>query len=249
VWIAALLGGGIYYALHGHATVREQTTIVDAQPVVDHAIADVVNAAGPGPVDAITGFTRIGPCSITPVRRGFEYQRTVTLYTKAGAEQSLLDAIAAKLPARYGASASAKPVASLYADAGDFVAVNGSKKGPGAVFVRATTGCRPMGGSPTSVPSPASPSREISAVLSTLGAHPMSLARNQVACGNGRLIVTDTAMVAPSEAPRSLSDAIGKLSPSPVASTDNLFVYRSDKTDVVVAKDIDGLLISSTTRC
>src|SRR5262245_31134553 len=52
LWIVGLLVGAVYYSKHGRATVREQTTIASAKPVVDRAIADVVTAAGSGPVVA-----------------------------------------------------------------------------------------------------------------------------------------------------------------------------------------------------
>jgi hypothetical protein len=249
IWVAVLLAGGLYYSFHGKATVRGQTTITQAQPVVDRAIADVVSASGSGPVVALSGFNRIGTCSVTPVRSGFTYQRTVTLYAAPGSESSLLTALALRLPSRYHAKSSTAPVASLYADAGDFVAVIGAEKSPGQVLVRATTGCRAMGGQPTSVGPPSAPSANIASVLSALGVHASGLARTQVVCGNGRILVTDTATVPPSEVPGPLSDAASRLSTSPAISTDNLFAYRSGKSDVVAVESAGGLTISSTTRC
>ena len=66
------------YALHGEPSVREQTTIGNARPVVDRAIVDVVAAAGAGPVVAVSGFDRVRSCKITPVRSGVEFRRDVT---------------------------------------------------------------------------------------------------------------------------------------------------------------------------
>lgn len=248
-WVAVLLAGALYYSFHGKATVRGQTTITQAQPVVDRAIADVVNATGSGPVVAISGFTRIGACSITPLRGGFTYQRTATLYAAPGSESSILAAIALRLPSRYHAESATAPVVSLYADAGDFVAVNGAEKSPGQVLIRATTGCRTMGGQPTSVGPPSAPSADIASALSAFGVHASSLARTQVVCGNGRILVTDTATVPPSDLPGPLSDAASKLSTSPAISTDTVFAYRSAKSDVVALESAGGLTISSTTRC
>ena len=111
VWIAALVIGGGWYALHGKPSVREQTTIGNARPVVDRAIVDVVAAAGGGPVVAVSGFDRIKTCKITPVRSGAEFRRVVDLYTSPGTESAILHMIASGLPARYHARAgsSGKP--------------------------------------------------------------------------------------------------------------------------------------------
>jgi hypothetical protein len=106
-----------------------------------------------------------------------------------------------------------------------------------------------MGGRPTSVGAPSAPSTDIAAALAALGMQSPKLARTQVACGNGRLIVTDSAFVPSSQVPGPLSDAASGLSNSPVISTDNLFAYHSAKSDVAIVKNVGGLTISSTTRC
>jgi hypothetical protein len=248
-WVAVLLAGALYYSFHGQDTVRGQTTITQAQPVVDRAIADVVHAAGPKPVIAISEFNRVSSCSITPLRKGFNYQRTVTFYGAPGAEASLLRAIAAGLPARYVAKASGTQTVSLYADAGDFVAVSGTRMSPGQVLVRASTGCRTMGGDPTSVEPPSTPSADISDALSALPLKDPTLARTQVACSNGHVLVTDSATMRADHATGALDAAAGRLSTNPVLRTDNVFAYRTAKSDVVVLETPHGVTVTSTTRC
>jgi hypothetical protein len=246
VWLLALLVGAIYYSKHGTATVREQTTVSAARPVVDRAVADVVTAAGSGPIVTISDFAKTENCSITPVRSGVAYARSVTLYTKPGTEATVLKTIAARLPERYHASVGTKP-ASLYADAGEFVGVIGTVKSPGQIQVRAVTGCRSIGDPLPTAASAASPAPEIATVLSTLGVQAGSVTRTAVSCPDGGVIATDTATVPTTQVPGPLKDA--KLSAAPLTATDDLYVYRSSATDVVVRQSASGLSVAATTRC
>jgi len=154
-WGLLLAGTGIWYSLHGRPTAREQTTVARAEPVATQAIEDVVRAAGPSVVPAVSGFTKVADCSVTPARGGADYQRVVSLYTPSGTEAALLDRIAAGLPARYHAAAYHSPggaVHTLTADAGYYVAVTGSVLSAGLVSVRADTGCRTLGHQPAGDP-------------------------------------------------------------------------------------------------
>ena len=246
LWIVGLLIGAVYYAKHGRPTVREQTTIVSARPVVDRAIADAVTAAGTGPVIAVSDYAKTGSCRVTPVRGGSEYARTLTLATPPGTESALLKTIATGLPKSYRASADDKAT-TMYADAGDFVGVLGTVKTPGQVQIRAVTGCRPMGGS---VPLPASAVTElpeITAAEQALGVQAGSVTRTQVACPDGGVIATETATVPTSQVPGPLRNA--KLSAAPTVAADNLYAYRSTAADVLVRQSASGLTISATTRC
>src|SRR5215813_11295841 len=54
-WALVLLVG-VWYALNGRPTIREQTTVAQAQATVDRAITQVVQAARPVAVPAITGY-------------------------------------------------------------------------------------------------------------------------------------------------------------------------------------------------
>ncbi|HKS97943.1 MAG TPA: hypothetical protein VJT31_00305, partial [Rugosimonospora sp.] len=138
-WALLLLGTGLWYALHGEPTVRDQTTIAQAQPRVDEAVGTVLAAAGTGPVAAVSGFQKASDCAVTPVRAGARYQRSVLLYTAVGGEGELLSTIAAGLPPRYHARVDRS---GLVADAGYYVLVTGDAPQPGVVRVIAATGCR-----------------------------------------------------------------------------------------------------------
>jgi hypothetical protein len=157
-WGLLLTAGGIWYSFHGRPTAREQTTVAEAQPVVDRAIGIVVRAAGPAAVPAVFGFDKVSDCSVTPLRGGVTYERALWLFTPAGGEADLLDRIAQALPERYNAQTH-RPVGggspTFTADAGLFVAVRGSVPVPGLVVIRAGTGCRTLGHQPAADPTAA----------------------------------------------------------------------------------------------
>ncbi|HKD96339.1 MAG TPA: hypothetical protein VKB69_01940, partial [Micromonosporaceae bacterium] len=129
VWAVAVVVAAAIYSLHGRPTVREQTSVGNARPVVDAAVADVVSAAGPGPVVAVSGFASVGSCRITAARSGASFGRTVDVYTAPGGEPALLRRIVAGLPARYHAKVTGAATG-LYADAGDYVALVGTVPAP-----------------------------------------------------------------------------------------------------------------------
>ena len=247
LWILVLVAGAVYYSRHGQATIRQQTTISSGRPVVDRAVVDVVTAAGSDPLISMSDFAKVANCSITPVRSGAEYSRSIMLYAPPGSESTVLKTIADGLPARYRATSAAKPTPSLYADAGDFVAVLGSVKGPGQIQVRAVTGCRPLGDKLPAAASVEAPAPEVASVLNALGLQAGSIARTQVSCPDGGALVTDSATVPSSQVAGPLKDV--KLSPAPTVATDDLYAYRSSVADVVVRESITGLIVTATTRC
>ncbi len=154
VWALVLAVGGVWYALHGRATAREQTTVASARPVVDIAIANVVRAAGSAAVPAVFGFEKVADCKVTPIRGGARYARELWLFVPADGTGALLDRLAAGLPGSYHAKAY-HAAHTLAADAGHFVAVDAAVLAPGLVSVKADTGCRPVGPEPAADPTTA----------------------------------------------------------------------------------------------
>ncbi len=248
----ALLVAGVIYARDGKPTVRGQTTIVGAEPVVDRAILAVATAAGAGSGDAARRLRRrsatatsrrCAPASTTP--------RTITFYTAPGTESTLLRTIATGLPRSYDAASGPGAILDLHADAGDYVGVVGAGPAPGVIEIRADTGCREAGGAIQSLPAPGSTAlAPTQAVLATLGVQPTSTSQAQITCADGTSTMRTAAVhVAPGQVPGPLGAALASLAPKPVASTANLFAYRSGATDVVATQDSDGLTVSATTRC
>jgi hypothetical protein len=188
-WVLVLLVGAVWWALRGSPTVREQTTIGQAQSTVDKAVSLVLAAAGPDAVPAITGYDQVDSCSITPVRRGERYDREVWLATPPGTEPDLLRRIAQALPPGYHATVATATTADssrLSADAGDYVAVTGAVDRPGLVQVSAATGCRPLGHRPAADPSgtpSASDRAAVDSALAAFGITPVRWATHRLPCG------------------------------------------------------------------
>jgi hypothetical protein len=247
-WALVLLGSGIWYSFHGAHTVREQTTIAQSAPVVDEAAARVLAAAGTGPVAMIGGFTSTGGCDVTPVRRGEEWARGVRFATPVGTEPALLQRIGDGLPARYDARVhTGTKATTLYADAGDYVAISGAVESPGLVKVLVTTGCRPVGHQPAADPASAPDGPERTAVttlLSALGATPANWAVHDLSCGpaGGGSVRTVTA-TAPTPS-GGLAPAAGS---GTVVRTDELVAARSGAVATIVRGDTDTVTVSATT--
>jgi hypothetical protein len=251
VWAVLLLVGGILYALHGRPSVREQTTIGNARPVVDRAIVDVVTAAGGAPVVAVSGFQRISSCSITPVRSGVEYKRAVDLYVSPGSEAAVLDTIARGLPHNYGASAGTAGTLTFYADAGDYVAVTGTVAAPGQIRIQALTGCRPATGADAAEPPAPANSPQLAAMgpaVAALGAPPPSAVTvADLACPSGTMRTVQATLAG--SAPKSLATTLGQLSTAPAAASPATFAYRNGPVDLVVHTHDGTVTITATTRC
>ena len=255
VWIVALVIGGGWYALHGEPSVREQTSIGNARPVVDRAIVDVVAAAGGGPVVAVSGFDRVKSCKITPVRSGAEFRRVVDLYTSPGSESAILHMIASGLPARYHAHAGSSARLTLDADAGDYVAVDGTVPAPGLIRIEADTGCRQDSGATVGEPSPAAGSPSAAAlapVLGALGRPAVSYATvADLACPSGGSLRSVQAALPPGSAPASLATTLRTLAATPAAASRTTYAFRSGAVDVVTVANptSHAVTVTATTRC
>jgi hypothetical protein len=253
IWAVVIVVGGAWYALHGRPSVREQTTIGEARSVVDRAVVDVVNAAGGAPVVSVSGFVRIDSCRITPLRSGASYRRVVDLYTSPGTESTILHTIAARLPTRYHGQATAGRKPTLYADAGDYVAVRGSVPAAGVVEVAAVTGCRQDSGAGVNEPAPGSATvAALTPVLRALG-HPAAAMATvaSLACpGGGRLDAVE-ATLPPGSAPTSLAAALAGASANPVASGPAVYAFRDGAVDVVARTDsgTHAVTVTATSRC
>jgi hypothetical protein len=239
VWALILLGTGIWYSFRGSPTVRDQTTIAKAQPHVDMAVAKVLAAAGTEPVPAVSGFDKTGDCSVTPVRAGAQYQRSVRLYTAEGGERDLLRRVAEGLPQSYRAKVRS---GSLVADAGYYVLVTGSVEQPGVVKIVASTGCRTVGGSLASdpdAPPPAGDRAAIDPVLAALGAGTVQWHTHRLPCG----VRTVEAVVG--AAARSLRAALPAA--GAVVSGDDVYAFRDGAAAVGARRAGDTVTVTATT--
>jgi hypothetical protein len=242
-----------YAVRRGEPTVRAQTSIAQALPAVDRAIADVVAAAEPtGAVAEIGGYREIsGRCTITAVRDGARYERVAHLYVPVGRESALLTGIAARLPRDYDAQVRRSGYLPFTADAGDYVALQGGISGPGEVRLAADTGCRPLTG-PVSEPRPSPPAGNRAPVEAVLAALKVSDARwqtHRVGCVRGGSVVTvraDGRAGAPVPSP---ADALRAIAPGAIVTRPDLYVYRSGPAGVVVRTGTGVVTVAATTGC
>jgi hypothetical protein len=249
-WIVLLAALAVQAARHDPPTVRGQTTIDQALPTVDRAVADLTVAAEASDVVVeITGYRRVsGKCTITTARPGTRYERAVYLYVSAGQEPNLIDRIRTGLPRRYDTTVTRTARRELTADAGDFVAVRGGIVGPGQVRISADTGCRP-GGGPGRGPHPAVDQRPVDAALAVLHVPAADRRTASIGCPRGGAITTDEADGPTGSAPASLPDALTGGTPEPVVAQPTLYAYRSGPVGVVV-RTHDGIVtVTATAGC
>jgi hypothetical protein len=253
-WALFLAGAGAWSAFRDPPTAREQTTVQQALPTVDAAIAEVAAAAGGDVVAAVGGYRAVGgACEITSARDGARYERVVLLFTPPGTEPALLERVADRLPDRYDARVQrtgGRPRA-FAADAGDFVTVRGSVGGEGEVRVAADTGCRPLAGAVTE-PQPASAEANrapVQAVLDALKITPREWGVHRVDCPRGGALWTVEAIGAPGAGPASFVDTVRPAPAAPLVARPELYVYRSGPTGLVLRRAGDAVIVSATTGC
>src|SRR4051812_46619667 len=106
-WILVVAGLGVRSVRNDPPTVPEQREIAQALPVLERATGAVLAAATAGNDRAVVlGDLRAArDCTITPVRRGVEATRDVTVYVAADRALNVLEEIAAALPDGYRAEA------------------------------------------------------------------------------------------------------------------------------------------------
>ncbi len=239
-WALVLVVTGVWYSFHGSPTVRDQTTVAQAEPRVDDATGKVLAAAGADAVPAVSGYDKTGDCDLTPVRLGARYQRSVRLYTPVGEEAALLDRVAKGLPAAYHATVRGR---SLVADAGYYVALTGGVEQPGVVRVVASTGCRAIGHEPAadaSAPPAPGDRAAIDPVLAALGAGTVQWRTHVLPCG----VRTVEAVVSSGAGPLR-----GTLHPAGIAvvSRDDVYAYRDGAAAVAAQRGAGTVTVTATT--
>ncbi|GGM13177.1 hypothetical protein [Micromonospora yangpuensis] len=233
-------------------TVREQRTLAQAGPMVDRAVGEIVAAAGDVPV-VLLGPDRLDRgCRITPFDDGATLRRTVELLVASDSElRPLLERIAAGLPADYRAGVRVSDRGlRLYADAGEFVTVEGEPSGPGRLRLTADTGCRPVGGDLPPAASPAGPQDgALLKALTALGEQaPVPREVLTAACpGGDRQVRTVRAETGPGPDP---TVALAPLASDAVLlETPEVYAYRSGPTTVVAERLDDRVRLAATTGC
>jgi hypothetical protein len=273
-WALVLVGGIAWAGQRGEPTAREQTTVARAASIVDSAAAELATAATADglAVVAVSPFERAAGCSVTVLRDGARYQRTVTALVAPGTEQALLERVGARLPARYQARVRTGAVPRLVADAGMFVGVTGVVNAPGLVrFVIDTGTCRPEGGPVSRLvmvgtpPVAAIQRSAVAALLVRLGVSAERWSTVRVACADGKTLTTVEAVGGAGALPgldtqqhvlASVVDAaLGQPSMdrpavgTVVVGTPELFAYRAATSGVGVRVADGHPVITATSVC
>jgi len=251
VWLL-VVGLSAWWGLtHADPTDRDQTTVAEARPVVDEAIARVaatVTADGTGVV-AVSSFERMASCEISVVRDGERYRRGLVAVVPPGSEAELLARVADALPDAYRAGVRRGGEPRLNADAGFWVQLTGSVSGPGEVRFLADTGdCRPAGDVDAADPTPSVPADAVAEVLSRLDQGTGTRTSASVSCVDGGQLGTVEVRVDPY--PGDLDVALADLEPTTVVvQSPRLYAYRSGNTQVAVRAHDDVTIITATTGC
>ncbi len=256
VWVVVLAAGIGWAVSRGEPTGRDQTTVAQALPVVDRAVAEIVGAAtmDGNAVAAISGFDRVGDCRVTVLRRGERYQRTVTVVVTPGTEEALIERVGARLPQAYGVHVARSR---LVADAGFWVQVTGSVISKGQVrFVADTGACRETGQLPADAVNDAvhdegasaAGRAEITKVLARLSLTAASWRTHQASCPDGAALTTVEAVSADGIEPGAFDQLLtgqGKV----VVATPDAFAYSAGTNAVAVRHDADHVVITATRGC
>ncbi|GIJ48634.1 hypothetical protein Val02_55200 [Virgisporangium aliadipatigenens] len=251
VWAVLLLVLAVWSAQHGRPTVREQTTIVQALPVVDRAIAAVVTAAsGDEVVVSVTGFGRTRARCAAGNRDGESYSRVAMLYTRPGTEGALVERIAKALPGSYDVGVRhAGDLHSLHGDAGFYVKLAGTTVGAGELRFSADTGCRVPGGDVPGDPAvddaPAALRTAAEAAVGRVGAVPAERKAFHLKCPDGGTAWTvevsgGGATVLDGARPDAATEVIGR---------EKVAAYRDGGTGVALRLRDDRVVATAGTGC
>jgi hypothetical protein len=249
-WAIVLAAVAYASVRRGDATVRDQSNLTEARPVVDRAVGELAAAAGSAVVLHISGYDLERGCRITPVRSGAKLTREVTIYTREADGPGLLDQIVKALPAGYDARARHTDKAhALRADAGDFVAIRGSITSPGVVSLSVETGCRPAGD--IALTEPSADRSVINPIVSAFGATAEAVTAAEAPCPNGGTVRTVRAEGTPSTPPTSLADPLRPLTTGAtvIVNSPDRFAYRTSQAAVSVDAEGGELSIAATTGC
>jgi hypothetical protein len=250
VWVAVLAGSALFALRTGSPTAREQTSVAQARPVVDEAVARIASAAAAdgAAVVAVSSFEHVGTCDVTVFRGGERYRRGVTAMVPPGTESDLLTRVATRLPASYGAVVRTGPAPRLTADAGFWVLVTATMTAPGEVRFFADTGdCREAGRVDTTDPAVTVDEAPVRAVLDRLDVAGADRHTAEVSCPEGGVVAT--VEVRAGAYPGALDAVLRDLGGTAVVAAPRLYAFRTGATQIAVRAHEDAVIVTATTTC
>lgn len=247
LWAVFLVAAGAWSARNGKPTVREQTTIVEALPTVDRAVAAVVAAAaGPRAVVGVGGYERTETACDAGNRTGERYHRVATVFVTPGTEGDLVDRVAAALPRDWGAVVRrGGDIREMRADAGFYVRVTGSVVAPGEARFTADTGCRVRGGTLPQPPAAGSPPSAAD-LLARLGVAGGGQASFAVRCASRTELSAITV-----SAPRPSGPLAGALPAGvePIVKRADLLVFTAEGVGYAVRLRAEDVQVTAARGC
>ncbi|SCE75476.1 hypothetical protein GA0074695_0845 [Micromonospora viridifaciens] len=243
-----LLAGLTWWSVrHDPPTVKEQRTLSQAVPVVERAMGQLVAALDDDAWKLTESRVDRG-CRLTPLSAGAVLTRGLEVPVAAGGERALLDRVAQRLPAGWRAGVATETGhPRLWADAGEFVVIDGRVVADGLVRFSAATGCRPADAEIAKLMPGYPVGPELTAALRALGQAPPSDAAQVSAavCPAGGL--ARTVSVEAGRGPASLA-ALRPLG-TVVLDRPGLYAYRSGPVVVLADTTGDRLGLTASTGC
>ncbi|WP_231956808.1 MULTISPECIES: hypothetical protein [unclassified Actinoplanes] len=248
-WILGLTGLSWWSIRNDPATVPEQRDLGQAVPALRKATGTLL-AAADGPWAIRLDALRTEKCRLTPVRDGLDAKRDLVLYVGEGQTRAALDRVAGGLPDGFKAGVTPSRAGSrlsFFADAGDFIAIEGEAGAADQILtLTLDTGCRPgpatLGADPAAGAAPAVFGKTVAALGGTAGA-PASV--QAAACPEGGTAVTLAgAGGASGDRPRGIPEGT-----TPLWSGPDGWAYRDGAASVVVDATGQNLTVSVTTGC
>ncbi|GAA2696869.1 hypothetical protein Apa02nite_070680 [Actinoplanes palleronii] len=250
-WVVVLAGVSWWSVRNDPATVPEQRDAGQAMAPLRKAAGTLLAAAENGPWVIRLGAPHVETCRLTPVRDGRRAGQDVFLYVPQGQAEAALDQVAAALPGDYRAGVvptKAGTRLALYADAGDFIAVEAHAEPADQVLtLSADTGCRPPGVTtaatgPAAGPAPATLTETVVALGGTAAAE---VSVESAGCPEGGVAATYRA-TAGASGDRPVGVPAGT---TVVWSSAGGWAYRKGSASVVVDANGERLQVAVTTAC
>ncbi|SBT48452.1 hypothetical protein GA0070611_4071 [Micromonospora auratinigra] len=246
LWAVLLAGLTWWSVRHDPPTVKEQRPLSQAVPVADRAVGRLVAALGEDAWELTPPRFDKG-CRVTPLADGASLTRGVDVPVAPGGERAVLDRVARRLPAGWGAGVATEVGRPrLRADAGEFVAVDGRVVTDGLVRFSVATGCRPADTGYADLSPGYAAGPELTAALRALG-RPVPTDPTVVAapCPTGE--PARTVRVAAGTGPVSLAP----LAPlgAVVLDRPDRYAFRTGRVVVLADATGDQLRLAASTGC
>lgn len=239
-------------------TVREQTEVADALPDLHAAMGDAAGLLTGKPYAFVVGSLEPEPeCSVTPVRAGEQYSRTLTVYADEADVETVAMDLAAGLQDRYGLERLQHSQAPRFSGEIDSYVLLDLVVQGNTVTWTAGTGCRPVGDAVAEVrPGYQPPAAAVDALAELTGEESADWRLSGALCGDldgpGGATRTATAEAPLPEGAVADVSYAAEWEPdgaSTLVESTELVAYRLGDTSTVIELDDRLVTVSTTVDC